>query len=263
VRPAGESQLGTKAELKNMNSFKHVEAAIEYEIARQRARVERGERVVQETRLWNADKGTSHAMRSKESAHDYRYFPEPDLPPLRVSEDWIARARAALPELPLARRERFVSLGLTEYDADVLTADREFADYFDAVVKIGGPPKEVANWIMARPDVRPPADYVVELIVLIEKGVISGKIAKDVYVRMIAERRSPRAIVEAEGLTQVSDAAAIEAACRAVIEANPKQVEQFRKGNAKLIGFFVGQVMKSNHRLNPEMVNETFKKLLS
>jgi aspartyl-tRNA(Asn)/glutamyl-tRNA(Gln) amidotransferase subunit B len=261
VRPVGAEKLGTKAELKNMNSFKHVEAAIEYEIARQSDLVARGERVLQETRLWNADKGTSHAMRSKEQAHDYRYFPEPDLPPLVVDEAMLAGVK--LPELPIARWQRFQTMGLSAYDAGVLTADKELSDYFDDIVKVGAPAKQAANWIMARPDVRPPADYVVQLIDLIEKGIISGKIAKDVYVRMIAEGRSPREIVESEGLTQLSDAAAIEAACRAVVDGNPKQAEQYRKGNAKLIGFFVGQVLKSNPRLNPEMVNETLKKLLA
>ena len=263
VRPVGETRLGTKAELKNMNSFKNVEAAVEYEIARQSDLLSRGERVVQETRLWNADKGTSHAMRSKEQAHDYRYFPEPDLPPLVVSDEWRERVRASLPELPIARLQRLVAMGLSAYDAGVLTAERELADYFDDVVERGAPAKQAANWIMSRPELRPPAGFVVELIALIDAGTISGKIAKDLYARMAAEQRPPRQIVEAEGLTQVSDTATIEAACRAIVDANPKQVAQYKGGNPKLFGFFVGQVMKSHGRLNPEMVNDVLKKLLS
>ncbi|HEY2745588.1 MAG TPA: Asp-tRNA(Asn)/Glu-tRNA(Gln) amidotransferase subunit GatB [Polyangia bacterium] len=268
VRPAGETKLGTKAELKNMNSFKHVEAAIDYEIARQSDLVARGERVTQETRLWNADKGTSHAMRSKEQAHDYRYFPEPDLPPLVVDEAWIARVRGELPELPLARLARFESLGLSAYDAGVLTSDRAIADYFDAIVKLGAPPKKVANWIMIDLAVRVPPAHLAELIALVDAGTISGKIAKDVYEKMrapgIQSQRAPRAIVEAEGLTQVTDAGAIEAACRAVVDANPKQVAQYQGGNPKILGFFVGNVMKATQgKANPEMVNEILKRLLS
>jgi aspartyl-tRNA(Asn)/glutamyl-tRNA(Gln) amidotransferase subunit B len=267
VRPAGEAKLGTKAELKNLNSFKHVEAAVEYEIARQSDLVGRGERVVQETRLWNADQGRSHAMRSKEQAHDYRYFPEPDLPPLVIDDAWIARLRGDQPELPIARWRRFQSLGLSPYDAGVLGADRELADYFDAVITLGAPAKPAANWIMARPDARPRPAFVAELIALVDDGTISGKIAKEVYERMVAEGqegRSPGAIVEAEGLTQLSDVAALEAACRAAVEANPKQIAQYKGGNAKIIGFFVGQVMKATQgKANPDMVNQILKKLLS
>jgi aspartyl-tRNA(Asn)/glutamyl-tRNA(Gln) amidotransferase subunit B len=261
VRPVGESKLGTKAELKNMNTFKHVEAAIEYEIARQSDLVARGERVVQETRLWNADKGTSHAMRSKEQAHDYRYFPEPDLPPLVVDEAWIARVRGELPELPLQRWQRFQSLGLSAYDAGVLTAEKELADYFDAVLAAGAPAKDAANWVSQHPDARPLPEHVAELIALIKSGTISTKIAKDIFPRMTA---SPRAIVEAEGLVQLTDASAIEAECKKVVEANPKQVAQYKGGNPKIIGFFVGQVMKATQgKANPEMVNDILKKLLS
>ncbi|HWE28471.1 MAG TPA: Asp-tRNA(Asn)/Glu-tRNA(Gln) amidotransferase subunit GatB, partial [Polyangia bacterium] len=264
VRPVGEAKLGTKAELKNMNSFKHVEAAIEYEIARQSDLVARGERVVQETRLWNADKGTSHAMRSKEQAHDYRYFPEPDLPPLVVDEAWIARVRGEQPELPIARWQRFQSMGLSAYDAGVLTAERELADYFDSVVKLGAPAKPAANWIMAKPEARPQPEFIAQLIALVEDRTISSKIGKDVFERMTAENRSPRDIVEAEGLVQVSDAAALERACRQAVDANPKQVAQYKGGNPKIIGFFVGQVMKATQgKANPEMVNQILRKLLA
>ncbi|MGZ3406449.1 MAG: Asp-tRNA(Asn)/Glu-tRNA(Gln) amidotransferase subunit GatB, partial [Polyangia bacterium] len=240
------------------------EAAIEYEIARQSDLVARGERVVQETRLWNADKGTSHAMRSKEQAHDYRYFPEPDLPPLVVDDEWVDRVRDALPELPIARWQRFQSLGLGAYDAGVLTAERELADYFDETVKLGAAAKPAANWIMAKPEARPLPAHLAELIALIENGTISGKIGKEIFDRMTAEQRSPRAIVEAEGLTQLSDAGALEAACRAAVDANPKQVAQYKGGNEKIIGFFVGQVMKATQgKANPEMVNQILRKLLA
>jgi aspartyl-tRNA(Asn)/glutamyl-tRNA(Gln) amidotransferase subunit B len=269
VRPVGETRLGTRAELKNINSFKNVEAAIEYEIARQSELLAQGGRVVQETRLWNPDKGTSHAMRSKESAHDYRYFPEPDLPPLRVDDAWVARVRAELPELPMARRQRYIdALGQPPYDAGVLTAEKPVADYFEAVMGAGAPAKAAATWIMsevlARGDAMPPAEHLAELIALIEDRTISGKIAKDVFAKMHATARRPREIVESEGLTQVTDAGAIEAACRAAIEANPKQVEQYKKGNDKLIGFFVGQVMKATQgKANPALVNEVLRKLLT
>ena len=264
VRPAGEAKLGTKAELKNMNSFKHVEAAIEYEIARQSDLVARGERVVQETRLWNADKGTSHAMRSKEQAHDYRYFPEPDLPPLVVGEDWIARVRGEMPELPIARWQRFQELGLSAYDAGLLTSDRAIADYFDDAVAAGAPPKKAANWIMTDLEARVSPAHLAELIALVDAGTISGKIAKEVYDKVRATARAPAAIVADEGLTQVSDAGAIEAACRAAVDANPKQVAQYRGGNPKILGFFVGQVMKATQgKANPEMVNEILRRLLS
>jgi aspartyl-tRNA(Asn)/glutamyl-tRNA(Gln) amidotransferase subunit B len=277
VRPRGETKLGTKAELKNLNSFKNVEAAVEYEIARQIDVVSRGGRVLQETRLWNADKGTSHSMRSKESAHDYRYFPEPDLPPLHVDEAWKTRVQQALPELPIERRQRFIdALGLSPYDAGVLTAERAISDYFEAVLAGGADAKVAANWIssellarlnrdgkhIGEAPVSAPA--LAELIALIANKTISGKIAKDVFDKMWTSGRGARAIVEAEGLTQVTDSAAIEAACRAAVESNPKQVEQFKKGNEKLIGFFVGQVMKQTQgKANPEMVNAILKKLLS
>lgn len=273
LRPVGETKLGTKAELKNMNSFKNVEAAIEYEIARQADLLDRGEKVRQETRLWNPDKGVSASMRSKEHAHDYRYFPEPDLPPLRVGEDWIARVRGQLPELPLPRRKRYLdALGLSAYDAGVLTSEKPIADYFE---QVRAEPKTAANWVsvelMARLNrdgkgiesspVSPAA--LSELLGLIADKTISGKIAKDVFDKMFSTGRGAREIVEAEGLTQVTDAAALEAACRAAVDANPKQVEQYRGGNTKLIGFFVGQVMKATQgKANPELVNQILKKLL-
>jgi aspartyl-tRNA(Asn)/glutamyl-tRNA(Gln) amidotransferase subunit B len=277
IRPVGESKLGTKAELKNMNSFKNVEAAIEYEIVRQADLLDRGEKVRQETRLWNPDKAISAAMRSKEQAHDYRYFPEPDLPPLRVDEAWVERVRASLPELPIARRQRYIeALGLSAYDAGVLTAEKPIADYFEAVLAAKIEPKMAANWIsvelmgrlnkagqaITESPVAPAA--LAELIGLIHDGTISGKIAKDVFdLLWSGQGTSPRRLVEEKGLVQVTDTAALETACRAAVDANPKQVEQYRGGNTKLIGFFVGQVMKATQgKANPALVNDILKKLL-
>jgi aspartyl-tRNA(Asn)/glutamyl-tRNA(Gln) amidotransferase subunit B len=279
VRLRGETKLGTKAELKNMNSFKNVEAAIEYEIARQSDLLERGQRVVQETRLWNADKGTSHAMRSKEHAHDYRYFPEPDLPPLRIADEVKQRLAGGLPELPIQRRARFMDeagYGLSPYDAGVLTAEKSIAEYFEAVVRAGADAKAAANWISVELLARLNRDgksiehtpvnaaNLAELIGLMADKTISGKIAKDVFEKMWTSKQRARAIVEAEGLVQVTDVAALEAACQAAVDGNPKQVEQFKKGNVKLIGYFVGQVMKATQgKANPEMVNDILKRLLS
>jgi aspartyl-tRNA(Asn)/glutamyl-tRNA(Gln) amidotransferase subunit B len=278
VRPVGETKLGTKAELKNMNSFKNVEAAIEYEIARQSELLTRGERVVQETRLWNADKGTSHAMRSKESAHDYRYFPEPDLPPLRVDDAWLSDVRSRLPELPIQRRQRFIDdLQLSPYDASVLTAERPIADYFEAVVTAGAgtDAKAAANWVSSELLARLHRDgksieaspvaaaQLAELIGLIGDKTISGKIAKEVFEKMWSSGKGPKDIVASEGLTQVTDESAIEAACQAAIAANPKQVEGYRSGKVQLLGFFVGQVMKATQgKANPELANQILKRLL-
>jgi aspartyl-tRNA(Asn)/glutamyl-tRNA(Gln) amidotransferase subunit B len=277
IRPVGERALGTRTELKNMNSFRHVQQAIEYEIARQSQVLARGERVVQETRLWDAERGSSHPMRSKEHAHDYRYFPEPDLPPLAIGEEAIERVRASLPELPLDRRARFVErLGLSDYDATLLTSERPIADYYEQVVAAGADAKRAANWVGSellrelhrdgRPveacPIAPPA--LAELVALVEDGTISGKIAKEVFGKMYASGRGPREIVAAEGLVQLTDEAAIEAACRAVLEANVKQVEKYRAGAANLLGFFVGQVMKATRgKANPELVNQVLKRLLA
>jgi aspartyl-tRNA(Asn)/glutamyl-tRNA(Gln) amidotransferase subunit B len=228
---------------------------------------------LQETRLWDAERGTSHAMRSKEEAHDYRYFPEPDLPPLAVEETWIERVRAALPELPMARRARFIAHGLTPYDASVLTAEHAIADYFE---RVGRAPKLAASWVSSellgrlhrdgKSIEQSPVDAAAlgELLGLIEDGTVSGKLAKEVFEKMWSTGRGARAIVEAEGLVQVTDEGAIEEACRKVLDANPKQVEKYRAGGDKLIGFFVGQVMKETRgKANPELVNRVLKKLLA
>jgi aspartyl-tRNA(Asn)/glutamyl-tRNA(Gln) amidotransferase subunit B len=279
VRPRGETKLGTKAELKNINSFKNVKDAIDHEIRRQVALVERGERIVQETRLWDASRGLSASMRSKEQAHDYRYFPEPDLPPVEVDEAALAEARGALPELPEDRFVRYADkLGLPAQDAAVLVSEREIGDFFDAAA--GTDPalaKKVANWVinevLARvPDARQlaSADQPVkpaalgELVALLDKGMLSGKQAKEVFARMWQERRTAGEIVAAEGLSQVSDTGALEAACRQVVDSNPDEVAKFKAGRAQLMGFFVGQVLKqTGGKANPKTVNEILRRLLS
>jgi aspartyl-tRNA(Asn)/glutamyl-tRNA(Gln) amidotransferase subunit B len=276
VRPRGAEALGIRAEIKNLNSFRHVGRAIEYEIARQVALKESGREVVQETRLWNADRGETAAMRSKEEAHDYRYFPEPDLPPLAVDAAWIEEVRASLPELPDQKRRRFVAeYGLPEYDAGVLTLAREVAEYFETVARASGNPKAASNWVMTevlrklKDDDRPlpscpvPPDQLAALIGLIEAGTISGKIAKDVFEKMWAGAGDPRSIVEREGLTQLSDTAALQQAVAEVIAANPAQAATYRAGKASTLGWFVGQVMRrTGGKANPQLVNELLKKAL-
>jgi aspartyl-tRNA(Asn)/glutamyl-tRNA(Gln) amidotransferase subunit B len=276
VRPRGTEALGTRAEIKNLNSFRNVARAIDYEIARQVALRESGREVVQETRLWNADRGETASMRSKEEAHDYRYFPEPDLPPLVVGPEWIEEVRASLPELPAHKRRRFVAeYGIPDYDAGVLTLTREVADYFETAAREGGNPKAASNWVMTevlrklkdddRPleaaPVRP--GQLAELIRLIEAGTISGKIAKDVFEKMWAGGEDPRAIVEREGLTQLSDAGALRQAVAEVVAGSPEQVATYRKGKTSTLGWFVGQVMrKTGGKANPQLVNELLREAL-
>jgi aspartyl-tRNA(Asn)/glutamyl-tRNA(Gln) amidotransferase subunit B len=276
IRPRGERKFGTRAELKNMNSFRHVEKALAFEIERQQRVLESGGKVVQETRLWNAEAGKTFGMRGKEESHDYRYFPDPDLVPVVVDRDWIERVRKNLPELPERKRARFVKdYGLPEYDAGVLTAEKALADYFEATVKAGVEPKPASNWIMAellrelKDDERDLRDCPVRpeqlaaLFRLMKDGTISGKIAKVVFSDMYKTGRDPAAIVEEKGLKQVTDTAAIEQAIDQVIAKNPGQLEQYRSGKTKVFGFFVGQVMKATSgKANPELVNELLKKKL-
>ena len=270
LRPAGSTELGTRAELKNINSFKFVHHAIEHEIARQARLLDRGEAVVQETRLWDAAAGVSHAMRSKEEAMDYRYFPDPDLPPLAVGDDVIARVRAALPELPAARRARYRALGLSDDDTGQLTTERAVADRFDAALEAhgGGPAaaKPIANWILGEKDPgqsKVGAANVAELVRLVEAGTISAASGKEVWAEMATTGEPPAAIVERRGLTQVRDESAIEAACAEVVAANPTEAASFRAGKAQLIGFFVGQVMKkTGGRADPKLVNQILRRLL-
>ncbi|MBI3767894.1 MAG: Asp-tRNA(Asn)/Glu-tRNA(Gln) amidotransferase subunit GatB [Deltaproteobacteria bacterium] len=273
VRARGTTALGVKVEVKNMNSFRAVEKAIAYEIARHARVLEEGGTIVQETRLWDADREETRPMRSKESAHDYRYFPDPDLPPLVVSEALVAEVRRAMPELPDARRTRFVAaLKLPEYDAEVLTSRRDLADYFEAVVAAHPNAKAVSNWVMGDvlrllkerklddaltiTDWPVAAAHLGELIALIDEGAISGKIAKTVFEEMGTSGGTPRAIVAARGLTQVSDEGPIVAAIDQVLAAHPDKVAEFRAGKDKLLGFFVGQVMKATAgKANPPLVN--------
>ncbi len=276
IRPKGETEFGTRAELKNLNSFKYVEAAIAYEIKRQKAVISDGGAVIQETRLWDSAKNRSHSMRGKEEAHDYRYFPDPDLVPLEIDEAWIDTVRTTLPELPDARKERFVKdYDLPRYDAEVLTAARELADYFEDCARNVKNPKLVSNWVMGTLlgllnsegksiDQSPVSSaQLAELITLIETDVISGKIAKTVFDEMVTSGKAPKVIVEEKGLVQVTDASAIESVVDQVISANPSEVEKFKAGNAKLMGFFVGQVMRETKgKANPQMVNQLLKKKL-
>jgi aspartyl-tRNA(Asn)/glutamyl-tRNA(Gln) amidotransferase subunit B len=276
VRLRGSDAFGTRAEIKNLNSFRNVARAIDHEVLRQAAIVESGGKVVQETRLWNADRGETASMRSKEEAHDYRYFPEPDLPPLVVTPAWIEEVRKSLPELPADKRRRFVAeYGLPDYDAGVLTLTRDLADYYEAVARESGNAKAASNWVMTevmrklKEDDRPltscpvPPGSLAELVALIDEGTITGKIAKDVFEKMWTGGEGPRAIVEREGLTQVSDEGAIDAAVQKVIARSPDQVATYRKGKTNTIGWFVGQVMKeTGGRANPQVVTALLKKHL-
>jgi aspartyl-tRNA(Asn)/glutamyl-tRNA(Gln) amidotransferase subunit B len=276
IRPVGASAFGTRAELKNLNSFRHVEKAIAYEIERQKEVLLEGGAVVQETRLWDPAMGRSTSMRGKEEAHDYRYFPDPDLLPVVVDEDWLAAIRDALPELPDARRQRFIDeYGLTAYDADRLTADRDLGDYFEVCLAHAPQAKLAANWILGdlmawlnaenRPIAQSPVspEHLGQLLALIDGGQISGKMAKTVFEEMVKTGQDPKAIVEAKGLEQVSDAGELEAVVARVLAAAPDEVAAYRSGKAKLMGFFVGQVMRETRgQANPKLVNEILKREL-
>jgi aspartyl-tRNA(Asn)/glutamyl-tRNA(Gln) amidotransferase subunit B len=267
VRLKGVEKFGTKAEVKNLNSFRFAKMALDYEIARQVALIESGGRVEQETRLYNVSTGETAGMRSKEHAHDYRYFPEPDLVPLRVSDAWLERIRKAMPELPADKRRRFVeTYGLREYDAQVLTATRAISDYFEKAMAASGDPRGTANWVtgelMSMPDgfdkITPQATGA--LVRKINEGEISGKMAKDIFAKMYETGQSPEAIIEREGLRQINDAGALEKIVDDVIAVNPKQLEQYKAGKTTVIGYFVGQVMKaSKGQANPAAVNELLK----
>lgn len=274
LRPVGQKELGTKAELKNMNSFRFVQKAIEYEILRQENILGSGGEIVQETRLWDAAKGVTQSMRSKEEAHDYRYFPDPDLLPLVIDEAWIKEVEARLPELPAAKKLRFLlDYSLPDYDAEVLTTDMAMAEYFETAVSIFKNPKLVSNWVMgeltrhindegieiAACKVGP--DALAALLLLVDKGTISNNIAKKVFEDMCQSGKDAGTIVKEKGLEQVSDTGAIEAIVDKVMAANPDQVEELRGGKDKVLGFLVGQVMKeSRGKANPGMVNELIRK---
>jgi aspartyl-tRNA(Asn)/glutamyl-tRNA(Gln) amidotransferase subunit B len=273
VRLKGADKFGTKAEIKNVNSFRFVKLAIEYEIARQAAIVDGGGTVKQETRLYDPGAGETVGMRSKEHAHDYRYFPEPDLVPLRVSERWLEHIRSTMPELPARRRTRLIEeYGLREYDAQVLTATREVADYYEKVAVVSGDPRAAANWVTGELagvlnaegksiDESPvSAEHLGELVGLIRKGEISNKLAKEIFPKMLADGESAAAIIEREGLKQISDTGALEKIVDEVLAGSPKQVEQYRSGKTAVIGFLVGQVMKASRgQANPAAVNDLLK----
>lgn len=270
LRPAGTKELGTRTEMKNINSFKNLEDAINYEIERQEEVLEDGGHVIQETRTFDPARGITLSMRSKENAHDYRYMPEPDLPPIVTSEETIEKYRSELPELPDARRARLEKeYGLSDYDAGIITSSRAMAEYFDAVVATGADPKLAANWIMgdlaknlnedgidiAKSPVS--AERLGKMICLIMKDTISGKIAKKVFKEMWTNEDEPEKIVKDKGLVQITDTGAIEAAVDAAIAANPKAVEEYKGGKKKAIGALVGQVMKATRgKANPQMVNK-------
>ena len=277
VRPSGTTELGTRTELKNLNSFRFVEKAIEIEAQRQIAQIEDGGKIVQETRLFDADRNVTRPMRGKEEANDYRYFPDPDLLPVEISEERIAAVRASLPELPDAKRDRFCTeYALTPYDAEVLTAQRALADYFEAVAsKTAGKPKLAANWITSEllgalnrdgldvTESKIDAATLADLIDRITDDTISGKLGKDVFEALWAGEGSVEEIIDKRGLRQITDTASIEAIVDEVLAANASQVEQYRSGNAKVLGFFVGQVMKASQgKANPQQVNKILREKL-
>ena len=273
IRPVGQKEFGTRTELKNLNSFKFVQKAIEYEVTRQTKILNQGEQVKQETRLYDSDKGETFPMRSKEEAHDYRYFPDPDLVPIVIDDAWVEEIRKTIPELPEQKRERFSnSYDIPEYDAGVLTSSRPLADYFEQCASQFPQPKIISNWIMGdllrelKKDgknikecpIIPSA--LVDLLKLIDSGVISGNIAKGVFEEMYQTQKPADLIVEEKGLKQITDSSAIEKIIDQVIQANPSQVEELRGGKEKVLGFLVGQVMKaSKGKANPGVVNKLLK----
>lgn len=276
VRPVGQKELGTKTEIKNINSFKGVERAIEYEAMRQAELLEDGGKVVQETRTWDEKEGVTKSMRTKEEANDYRYFPEPDLVPFTVSDEYIENIRKSLPELPDARKERYMKeFGLSSEDAVFMTNDKDTADYFEAAVAAGADPKAAVNWLMgefasqlstdgieiAKAPVS--AENLAALLKLISKGTISGKIAKKVFATMWKEGGNPEEIVKAQGLVQISDTAELSKLVDEVVGKNPKAVEDFKAGKKKAVGALVGQIMKATKgKANPRVINELLNKKL-
>jgi len=273
LRPAGQQELGVKVELKNINSFKFVKDALEHEIKRQTKVLTEGGCVKQETRLWNLDRGETAVMRSKEEAHDYRYFPDPDLVPLKPEREWVDASRAELPELPVVRTRRFLEeYGLPDYDAGVLTATRDVGEYFEASVKLFPQPKTVSNWVMGEltrelnntgtaigaSPVSP--ERLATLLRMVEQGTVSLKVARDIFPEMYRTGKAPEQIVQEKGLTQVSDEGALSQVIDDVLAKNPAQVAQFKQGKQQVLGFLVGQVMKSSGgKANPGKVNELLK----
>ena len=276
LRPKGSTGLGTKTELKNMNSFKHVEKALEFEIRRQRAVLEDRGEVIQETRLWDAPRGVTLSMRGKEEAHDYRYFPDPDLIPLEINQEWIKAVQENLPELPEVRKQRFISqYELSEYDAQLLTSSKALANYFEECVRIHPQPKTVSNWIMvelirelkrAEKEIEQcpvSAQDLAALLDLIREGAISGKMAKAVFEEMFETGKPPKTIVQDRGLVQMTDAAQILVVIEEVLKNNPDKMAGYKEGKTKLFGYFVGEVMKKTQgKANPKIVNEILRQKL-
>lgn len=277
LRPRGTETFGTRTELKNMNSFRNVQRALEYEIKRQTYVLDAGDAVVQETRLWDDTAGVTHSMRSKEEAHDYRYFPDPDLVPVVIDDAWIEAVLNTLPELPLEKRERFVrEYRIPSYDAGVLTASRALADYYEEVVRLSGQPKIAGNWVMGdllrflNEDKKGILNCLIapaalaEMIRLIQDGTISGKMAKEVSEEMYRTGKAPGAIIKEKGLVQITDEGALAGTISEIIGKNPAQVAQYRAGKEKVFGFFVGQVMKATQgKANPQVINDLLKKMLA
>lgn len=284
IRPVGQKELGTKTEIKNMNSFKYIEKALDYEIKRQIKLLNDGGRIIQETRLWNTNKGITESMRSKEEAHDYRYFPDPDLVPVEVNDKWIKEIKSQLVELPDSKRQRFISeYGLPVQDADLLTSERSIAEWFEEAVKLGGEQKTVSNWMMGEfmrllnednkqiEDCGLKPEHLVGLLKHVDEGKINAKQAKLVFGEMYNKSKaglkievSSDIIIKEMGLVQVSDESEIEKAVDEVLANSPGEIERFKAGDAKLMGFFVGQIMKATKgKANPKIVNELLKKKLT
>lgn len=275
VMQKGATEFGTRAEIKNVNSFRALQRAIEYEIERQIDLVEEGERVIQETRLWDDNTGETRSMRGKEDAHDYRYFPEPDLMPLEISQEWIDRVKATMPELPKAKKERYMSLGLSEYDASIIVEQMELALFFDEFIKLGANVKTGINFLMGEVaahlkeeklginETKLTPQKLVELVNLIEKGTISNNIGKQIIFTILKEGTSASEIIEKQGLSQISDEGALKEIVQKIISSNQEQVAAYKSGKVQLFGFFVGQVMKETKgRANPKTVNDLLKELL-
>jgi len=276
VRPVGQKEFGTRTEMKNLNSFKAIVRAVEGEARRQIEVIEDGGTIIQETRRWDDVKGVSYAMRSKEEAHDYRYFPEPDLMPIVIDEKWKQEIRENLPELPEARKKRYISeYGLPEYDASILTGSKVLADFFEEAVKKTSNAKAVSNWIMGDllrilkekemevEEIPFPGEYLAKLVMLIDKGTISGTIAKKVFEKMFNQNKDPEVIVKEEGLEVVSDESALIAVVKKVLESNPQSVADYKSGKEKAFGFLVGQAMKETRgKANPQIINKILKEEL-
>lgn len=275
LRPVGQKEFGTRTELKNMNSFRHVQAALEYEERRQRDLLLDGGEIIQETLLWNPDKQITESMRGKEDAHDYRYFPCPDLAPVEIDNAWIEEVRAKLPELPDAKKERFIKeYKIPEYDANWLTSDHLIAHYFEEVVKNGAQPKKAANWIMTElsrelkgesiDNCKVQTSELAQLLTMIDKNTISGKIAKTVFLEMMETGANPEKIVTEKNLIQNSDEDELLAIVEKIVAANPDQAEDFRNGKTKIMGYFVGLLMKETKgKANPRLANELFAKVIN